>query len=229
MRLLLTGAAGMLGHDVAAAATRAGHDVRRCRGRTSTSATPTRPAWRSPPHGRTRSSTAPPGPTSTARRPSEAEATELNGAAAGHVATAAQRTGAFVVQVSTDYVFDGTASAPYTESAATAPQSAYGRSKLAGEQAVADRGARRPRDRPHRLAVRRARRQLRRHDAAARARARPAQRRRRPDRLPDVHRPPRAGARPDRRAAPRRPPPRRGRRRVLVVRPRRRDVRGDRP
>jgi len=68
----------------------------------------------------------------------EAEATAVNGAAAGHVGAAAIAAGAFVVQVSTDYVFDGQASEPYGESASPAPLGAYGRSKLAGERAVAD-------------------------------------------------------------------------------------------
>jgi dTDP-4-dehydrorhamnose reductase len=46
------------------------------------------------------------------------------------------RTGAQLVHISTDYVFDGTAVAPYPVDAPTNPQSAYGRTKLAGEQAV---------------------------------------------------------------------------------------------
>ena len=67
----------------------------------------------------------------------EEKATAVNGTAAGHVAAAAAAAGAFAVQVSTDYVFDGRAAEPYGESAATAPLGAYGRSKLAGERAVA--------------------------------------------------------------------------------------------
>jgi dTDP-4-dehydrorhamnose reductase len=67
----------------------------------------------------------------------EVGATLLNGEAAGIVAAAAREVGAAVVQPSTDYVFDGTKRTPYVESDAVAPQSAYGRSKLAGEHAVA--------------------------------------------------------------------------------------------
>src|SRR5215204_5737255 len=128
MRLLLTGAAGMLGHDVIAAARRAGHDVvpltrhdldirdraaaRAAIAAASPDAVINCAAWTDV----------------DGAEADEAAATALNGDAAGHVAAAAAAAGAFAVQISTDYVFDGTASEPYTESAQTGPRSAYGRS-----------------------------------------------------------------------------------------------------
>ena len=68
----------------------------------------------------------------------EDTATLVNGDGAGNVATAAAGVGAFVVQPSTDYVFDGEKREPYVETDATGPRSAYGRSKLAGEWTVAE-------------------------------------------------------------------------------------------
>jgi dTDP-4-dehydrorhamnose reductase len=67
----------------------------------------------------------------------EAAATAVNGDGAGHLAAAAAEAGAHIVHVSTDYVFPGDATEPYREDAPTGPRSAYGRSKLAGERAVA--------------------------------------------------------------------------------------------
>ena len=61
---------------------------------------------------------------------------KLNHVASGYLAAAAEACGAALIQVSTDYVFDGTGHTPYTEEAATCPNSVYGFTKLAGEQAV---------------------------------------------------------------------------------------------
>jgi dTDP-4-dehydrorhamnose reductase len=58
---------------------------------------------------------------------------EINGNAVANAAAVADRIGARLVHVSTDYVFDGAAKEPYTEEAPTAPLSVYGQSKLAGE------------------------------------------------------------------------------------------------
>ena len=59
---------------------------------------------------------------------------KLNNVAPGYLARAAQANGAAMIQVSTDYVFDGTAHIPYTEDQPTCPTSVYGSTKLTGEQ-----------------------------------------------------------------------------------------------
>ena len=69
-------------------------------------------------------------------------AMRVNGEGARAVAAAAARTGRPVVQVSTDYVFDGALDRPYCEDDPVGPLGVYGRSKLAGETAVAAANAR---------------------------------------------------------------------------------------
>jgi dTDP-4-dehydrorhamnose reductase len=136
MRLMITGAAGMLGRDVSAAAQAAGHDVVAL-ARSDldvTDAAAVRAAVQD---------AAPDAVVNCAAwtdvdgaEAHEEEATAVNGGGAANVAGA----GAHTVHVSSDYVFDGEAREPYREDAPTNPRSAYGRSKLAGEGPVLERG-----------------------------------------------------------------------------------------
>lgn len=63
-------------------------------------------------------------------------AMRVNGSAAGVLAEEAKRLGALLVHYSTDYVFDGEKPSPYLETDAPNPLNVYGRSKLAGEEAI---------------------------------------------------------------------------------------------
>jgi len=71
-----------------------------------------------------------------------AGATRVNAEAPGVLARAAAASGAWLVHYSTDYVFDGSGSAPWREDSPTGPLNAYGRSKLAGEELVRKSGCR---------------------------------------------------------------------------------------
>ncbi|MBE0575128.1 MAG: dTDP-4-dehydrorhamnose reductase [Desulfuromonadales bacterium] len=64
----------------------------------------------------------------------------VNGTAVGYLTEAALAVDAILVHVSTDYVFDGQKKSPYVEGDAPNPKSAYGRTKLAGEQAIIQSG-----------------------------------------------------------------------------------------
>lgn len=67
-------------------------------------------------------------------------AARINTEAAANLAKAAAREDCLLIHVSTDYVFDGTGATPYTEKDKPCPVSVYGRTKLAGEKAIADSG-----------------------------------------------------------------------------------------
>ena len=137
MRVLITGAGGMLGQDLEAAAASAGHvaiaapreelditdpdAVTASVGRSAVDAVINCAAYTN---------------VDLAERSIEA-ACAVNGDGAGNVARVAAAAGAWTIHVSSDYVFDGTKREPYVESDPVGPTSAYGRSKLAGEQEVA--------------------------------------------------------------------------------------------
>lgn len=141
MRLLVTGAEGMLGRRVVAAGRERGHEVVATAHPdldvTDAQAVFDRFAEAQPEaivHCAAYTDV-------DAAEADEDRATRVNGEGAGHVAAAGGRHGAFVLCVSTDYVFAGDADRPYVESDPPAPQTAYGRSKLAGERAVAEVGS----------------------------------------------------------------------------------------
>ncbi len=136
MRILITGAGGQLGQDLVRHCTEAGDDVIACdraaldlgdRDAVAQAITSSAPdavvnagAW-------------------TAVDDCEGDpdrAWRINALGVRWVADAARRVDAHVVQVSTDYVFDGTKAGPYVEWDPTNPVSAYGRSKEGGEQEV---------------------------------------------------------------------------------------------
>jgi dTDP-4-dehydrorhamnose reductase len=137
MKVLITGAGGMLGRDVAIVARNARHDVvaldrdqldithparvERVIGRERPDAVINCAAWTDVDGAET----------------NEKEARIVNGEGASFVAGAAAEVGAKVLYVSTDYVFDGRKGGPYTEADDPAPLNAYGRTKLAGERATA--------------------------------------------------------------------------------------------
>lgn len=136
-RLLVVGANGMLGREVVAAARVAGHEVT---GRDVESIDITD----APATARLVAADAPQAVVNCAAftdvdgaEQREQDALAVNGAGAGNLAAAAAAAGARIVHPSTDYVFPGDASEPYVESSPTGPRSAYGRTKLAGELAVA--------------------------------------------------------------------------------------------
>jgi dTDP-4-dehydrorhamnose reductase len=137
MRLLITGATGMFAQDLLAAADAGGIEytalsraqldvtnpaaVASAIGETAPDVVVNCAAWSDVDGAESR----------------ESEARAINGDGPGHVAAAAAAAGAWTIHISSDYVFDGSKREPYVESDLTAPLSAYGRSKLAGEHAVA--------------------------------------------------------------------------------------------
>ncbi len=66
----------------------------------------------------------------------EDAAMRINGLGPRYLADECRKSGTWMVHVSTDYVFDGSATSPYAEDETPSPASAYGRTKLAGDQAV---------------------------------------------------------------------------------------------
>ena len=96
----------------------------------------TRSRWARPLPVTTSWSTAPPGPRSTTRRPTRRRRSRSTPSLPVCWPGRQPSTDCLIVQLSTDYVFDGTARTPYDVDAPQAPRSAYGRTKAAGEEEV---------------------------------------------------------------------------------------------
>lgn len=138
MRILVTGAGGQLGRDVVRAAERAGHEVAGYDHRGLDIADHDAVA-RAFDADRPQAAVNCAAYTDVDGAEGDPDAAmEVNGTGAGRVAAAAASASARMVHVSTDYVFDGGSGRPYVENDAANPLSEYGRSKLAGEHAVAE-------------------------------------------------------------------------------------------
>ena len=135
MKVLVTGAAGMLGGDVMLAAGNAGHDVIGF-GRAELDVTDGASVEKklSLEHPDVVINCAAWTDVDGAEEAEDA-AFAVNGTGAANLAASAAAVGASVLYVSSDYVFDGAKGAPYVETDQPAPLSAYGRTKLAGEEA----------------------------------------------------------------------------------------------
>ena len=134
MRWLVTGAQGMLGQDLVALLRERGHDVTGLDRGDLDITDPAATAGAADGYDVVANVAA--YTAVDAAEADESTAFTVNAAGPALLARAARAAGARLVQISTDYVFDGHADAPYAEDAPILPRSAYGRTKAAGEWAV---------------------------------------------------------------------------------------------
>ena len=138
MKVLVTGAAGQLGTELVSAFERGGHEVV---GTTHATLDISQPSAVAECVAAVKPNFIVHAAAWTAVDACESDAEKafaVNGTATASLVSAAEKVGARVAYVSTDYVFDGSKKSPYVETDAVNPQSVYGASKLAGEQALRD-------------------------------------------------------------------------------------------